>query len=146
MTRRRSPSRIARSRRERNPSAVRRFRRPANDRTRAPCVRPSSIRRRNVRWPRAASLFRVSCTYSRKTLAPPGLELYHPAFPMTAGPRPRATNFSQVAVYVHQDEEDAALVARCVAGDPNGFDGLVERYQRVLFTVALRMLGDYDEA
>jgi len=60
--------------------------------------------------------------------------------------RPGTTNFSPGGVYIHQDEEDAAAVARCVAGDPNGFDALVERYQRVLFTVALRMLGDYDEA
>ena len=31
-------------------------------------------------------------------------------------------------------------------GDQAGFEGLVERYQRALFTVSLRMLGDYDAA
>ncbi len=43
-------------------------------------------------------------------------------------------------------DEDQSLVARCLAGDTAAFRPLVERYQRVLFTVALRMLGDRDEA
>jgi len=56
------------------------------------------------------------------------------------------TNFPRAIVYVQQDEEDAAFVARSLADDPSGFEALVARYQRVLFTVAMRMLGDYDEA
>ena len=56
------------------------------------------------------------------------------------------TNFPTGRVYVDQDAEDLALVARCRAGDTAAFEALVERYQRVLFTVALRMLGDYDAA
>jgi RNA polymerase sigma-70 factor (ECF subfamily) len=43
-------------------------------------------------------------------------------------------------------DDDSLLVAQCLAGDTSAFRPLVERYQRVLFTVALRMLGDYDEA
>ncbi len=43
-------------------------------------------------------------------------------------------------------EEDAQLVQRCLAGDTAAFRPLVERYQKVLFTVALRMVGDHDEA
>jgi RNA polymerase sigma-70 factor, ECF subfamily len=43
-------------------------------------------------------------------------------------------------------DDDLALVQRCLAGDPAAFRPLVERYERVLFTVALRMLGDPDEA
>ncbi len=43
-------------------------------------------------------------------------------------------------------DEDSLLVARCLAGDTTAFRPLVERYQRVLFTVAVRMLGDRDEA
>ena len=42
--------------------------------------------------------------------------------------------------------EDADLVARCVAGDTEAFAPLVERYQRPLFTVALRMVGDPEDA
>jgi len=57
-----------------------------------------------------------------------------------------ATNFSPAAVYVDQDADDLAMVARCRAGETAAFAGLVERYQRLLFTVALRLLGDYDEA
>ena len=45
-----------------------------------------------------------------------------------------------------QDPEDAALVARASEGDTTAFETLVIRYHRVLFGVALRMLGDYDEA
>jgi RNA polymerase sigma-70 factor (ECF subfamily) len=56
------------------------------------------------------------------------------------------TNFSARGAYVDQDADDLALVARCRAGDMAGFEALVQRYQRVLFTVSLRILGDYDAA
>jgi RNA polymerase sigma-70 factor, ECF subfamily len=56
------------------------------------------------------------------------------------------TNFSPGAGYLTQDAEDQTSVARCLAGDTAAFEPIVQRYQRVLFTVALRMLGDYDEA
>ena len=59
---------------------------------------------------------------------------------------PRPTNFSSGGVYVDQDADDLALVARCRVGEAAAFEALVERYQRVLFSVALRMLGDYDAA
>ena len=49
-------------------------------------------------------------------------------------------------MYLMQDDEDARLVARCRAGDMSAFETLVRRYERVLFTVALRMLGNRDEA
>jgi RNA polymerase sigma-70 factor, ECF subfamily len=49
-------------------------------------------------------------------------------------------------VYVKDDAGDAALVARSLGGDSSAFETLVGRYQRVLFTVALRMLGDYEDA
>jgi RNA polymerase sigma-70 factor (ECF subfamily) len=45
-----------------------------------------------------------------------------------------------------QDEEDAAVVARCLRGETAAFAVLVERYERVLFSVALRMLGDAEDA
>jgi RNA polymerase sigma-70 factor (ECF subfamily) len=56
------------------------------------------------------------------------------------------TNFLTVPVYFSQDAEDAALVARSVKGDAAAFEVLVERYQRVLYTVAFRMLGNPDDA
>jgi RNA polymerase sigma-70 factor (ECF subfamily) len=56
------------------------------------------------------------------------------------------TNFSRDRVYVNQDADDLALVARCQSGETAAFEGLVVRYQRVLFTVAARMLGDADAA
>jgi RNA polymerase sigma-70 factor (ECF subfamily) len=49
-------------------------------------------------------------------------------------------------VYLSQDAEDAALVARCRAGDQVGFELLVRRHERVLFTVALRMVGNREDA
>lgn len=56
------------------------------------------------------------------------------------------TNFSRDRVYVDQDADDLALIARCKAGETAAFEGLVVRYQRVLFTVAVRMLGNVDAA
>jgi RNA polymerase sigma-70 factor (ECF subfamily) len=56
------------------------------------------------------------------------------------------TNFSRDRVYMDQDADDLALIARCRAGETAAFEGLVVRYQRVLFTVAVRMLGDPDAA
>lgn len=49
-------------------------------------------------------------------------------------------------MYVAQDADDLALVKRCRGGETAAFGPLVERYQRVLFTVAMRLLGNYDEA
>ena len=45
-----------------------------------------------------------------------------------------------------QEEADEALVARCRKGDGGGFATLVGRYEKVLFNLAYRMLGDPDEA
>jgi RNA polymerase sigma-70 factor (ECF subfamily) len=45
-----------------------------------------------------------------------------------------------------QDQDDAALAARAASGDTAAFEVLVARYQRVLFSVAHRMLGDRDDA
>jgi RNA polymerase sigma-70 factor (ECF subfamily) len=49
-------------------------------------------------------------------------------------------------VYLPQDPEDADLVARSLGGDSQAFELLVERHQKVLFNVALRMLGDREDA
>jgi RNA polymerase sigma-70 factor (ECF subfamily) len=38
-------------------------------------------------------------------------------------------------------DEEQALIERCLAGDPESFRPLVQRYQRIAFSVALRMLG-----
>ena len=48
-------------------------------------------------------------------------------------------------VYFPQDE-DAALVRQTLAGDSDAFGVLVTRYQRVLYTVAFRMLGNAEDA
>jgi RNA polymerase sigma-70 factor (ECF subfamily) len=45
-----------------------------------------------------------------------------------------------------QDHEDGLAIARCLRGDTAAFAGLVERHERVLFSVALRMLGDAEDA
>jgi RNA polymerase sigma-70 factor (ECF subfamily) len=41
---------------------------------------------------------------------------------------------------------EKALVARCLLGDSNSFRPLVQRYQRVVFSVAFRMLGGRADA
>ena len=43
-------------------------------------------------------------------------------------------------------DPDSALVARCLAGEVDAFEPLVLRYQRPLYNVALRMLGDREDA
>lgn len=44
------------------------------------------------------------------------------------------------------DTEDAAAVARCLEGQADAYEAIVRRYQRGLFNVALRMLGNYEDA
>ncbi len=59
---------------------------------------------------------------------------------------PLVTNFSSLPVYFEQAADDSAAVARCLAGDSAAFEVIVARYQQVLFTVAVRMLGDEEDA
>jgi RNA polymerase sigma-70 factor (ECF subfamily) len=49
---------------------------------------------------------------------------------------------------VAADEQDRALVRLFLDGDPNGdaASGLVDRYERRVFTIALRMLGNVQDA
>jgi RNA polymerase sigma-70 factor, ECF subfamily len=42
--------------------------------------------------------------------------------------------------------DDVELVARCLRGEVEAFAPLVARYQKVLFNLALRMLGDPEDA
>jgi RNA polymerase sigma-70 factor (ECF subfamily) len=49
-------------------------------------------------------------------------------------------------VAVQADIDDPVIVRRCLSGDTGAFAMLVERYHRVLFTVAVRMLGDREDA
>src|SRR5262245_60126107 len=48
-------------------------------------------------------------------------------------------------VYFPRDE-DAELVRRSLAGETTAFGVLVTRYQKVLYTVAIRMLGNAEDA
>ncbi len=59
---------------------------------------------------------------------------------------PLSTNFSSPAVYLDQSLDDALAVRRCLDGDGAAFAALVTRYQPVLFNVALRMLGNEEDA
>ena len=43
-------------------------------------------------------------------------------------------------------DDDVDLVARCLRGDQAAFEPLVTRYERVLFSVALRLVGNYEDA
>jgi RNA polymerase sigma-70 factor, ECF subfamily len=42
--------------------------------------------------------------------------------------------------------DDDQLIARCLEGDASAFEPLVERYRRPLYRVAVRLLGDREEA
>lgn len=43
-------------------------------------------------------------------------------------------------------DSDAAVVRRCLAGETRAFGTLVDRYQKVIYNVALRMVRDADDA
>lgn len=43
-------------------------------------------------------------------------------------------------------DDDVICVARCLRGDSAAFEAIVRRYERVLFSVARRMLGNYEDA
>jgi RNA polymerase sigma-70 factor, ECF subfamily len=58
----------------------------------------------------------------------------------------RETNFSAGRVYLEKGENEAALVERILAGDLRAFSLLVDRYQKTVFNLALRMLHDADDA
>jgi RNA polymerase sigma-70 factor (ECF subfamily) len=45
-----------------------------------------------------------------------------------------------------RDEEEQLAIGRCVAGEAEAFRPLVQRYQRIVFSVALRMLGSRADA
>lgn len=56
------------------------------------------------------------------------------------------TNFSGRPVYVQKGDDDGEAIARVLAGDTQAFAVLVDRYQKVVYNVALRFLQDSDEA
>lgn len=45
-----------------------------------------------------------------------------------------------------EPDNDLVCVARCLQGDSSAFEPIVRRYQRVLFAVARRMLGNHEDA
>jgi RNA polymerase sigma-70 factor (ECF subfamily) len=49
-------------------------------------------------------------------------------------------------VYFSSDTEDLALVQQALAGQSEAFGALVTRYQKVMYTVALRMVGNTADA
>lgn len=44
------------------------------------------------------------------------------------------------------EADDLELVRRCVKGDRNAFEGIVDRYQKVIFNLALRMVNSHADA
>jgi RNA polymerase sigma-70 factor (ECF subfamily) len=43
-------------------------------------------------------------------------------------------------------DQDTILVRECLDGNPEPFEKLIDKYQKKLFNLALRMVGDYDDA
>jgi RNA polymerase sigma-70 factor (ECF subfamily) len=56
------------------------------------------------------------------------------------------TNFSTGQVYIERGDDDNALVERTLAGDVAAFSSIVDRYQKIVYNVALRMVQDSDDA
>jgi RNA polymerase sigma-70 factor (ECF subfamily) len=53
---------------------------------------------------------------------------------------------AEIRAAARRDEEEESLIARCLEGDVEAFRPLVQRYQRLAFSVALRMLGSRADA
>jgi RNA polymerase sigma-70 factor (ECF subfamily) len=53
---------------------------------------------------------------------------------------------AETGQFVRRADQEQALIERCLSGDTEGFRPLVQRYQRVTFSVALRMLGSRADA
>jgi len=53
---------------------------------------------------------------------------------------------AEIRAAARRDEEEESLIARCLEGDVEAFRPLVQRYQRLTFSVALRMLGSRADA
>jgi len=45
-----------------------------------------------------------------------------------------------------ESPDDKDLVRRCLKGDQKAFESLLDRYQKPIYNVALRMVGDADDA
>jgi len=56
------------------------------------------------------------------------------------------TNYSMARVYFSEDPDDLDLVRQSLTGQTEAFGVLVTRYQKVMYTVALRMLGNQEDA
>jgi DNA-directed RNA polymerase specialized sigma24 family protein len=53
---------------------------------------------------------------------------------------------AEMRASARRDEEEESLIGRCLEGDVEAFRPLVHRYQRLAFSVALRMLGSRADA
>jgi RNA polymerase sigma-70 factor (ECF subfamily) len=53
---------------------------------------------------------------------------------------------AEIRATAKRDEEEECLIGRCLQGDVEAFRPLVQRYQRLAFSVALRMLGSRADA
>jgi RNA polymerase sigma-70 factor (ECF subfamily) len=53
---------------------------------------------------------------------------------------------AEIRATARRDEEEESLIERCREGDVEAFRPLVQRYQRLAFSVALRMLGSRADA
>jgi RNA polymerase sigma-70 factor (ECF subfamily) len=62
------------------------------------------------------------------------------------GEKARQLSTGPSVVGSRHEEDDADLVRRCLAGDSDCFSLLVERYERVLYNLALRMVGNEEDA
>lgn len=49
-------------------------------------------------------------------------------------------------MYLTEEQDNAVAVSRCLAGETAAFEALVTRYQKPLYAVASRMLGDREDA
>jgi len=66
--------------------------------------------------------------------------------PGEAADAPSARQLSADSPVVGVEEQEEALLDRCLRGDGGAFGELIDRHQRVLFNVSLRMVGNREDA
>jgi RNA polymerase sigma-70 factor (ECF subfamily) len=60
--------------------------------------------------------------------------------------KPAETNFCDVLVYFMREQDDSEFVQQALEGKLESFEVLVERYQKTVYNLALRMVHDSDDA
>jgi hypothetical protein len=64
----------------------------------------------------------------------------------SASKRTSKTNFFSAGVYFMTEQDDVLFVQQTLAGNLRAFEAIVDRYQKTIYNLALKMVHDADDA